>query len=96
MSIDPAIVTNVRPRKKARIGSEVPFPFLLQQLEFCGPVLLDRCGSDVTWAGGDTAVGLDFCGVGAVVSRQVVSGLYGAVSIPQGKAIRSHRKAGVQ
>ena len=93
MSIRSAVVADIRPGKKAGVGSDVPFPFLLQELEFRGSISLDGCGPDATLAGGDAAVGLDFGGVGAIVRRQVVSGLHGTVPIPQGKAVHVNRKA---
>ena len=65
VSVSSTVVVDVCPGKEARIGGDIPFPFLLQELELCWSILLDRCGSDGTWAGWDTAVCLDFGGVRA-------------------------------
>ena len=65
VSVSSTVVVDVCPGKEARIGGDIPFPFLLQELELCWSILLDRCGSDGTWAGWDTAECLDFSGVRA-------------------------------
>ena len=94
VSVSSTVLMDVCPGKEARIGGDIPFPFLQQELELCWSILLDRYGSDGTWAGWDTAVCLNFGGVGAVVGHQVIPGFNGTISIPQCKAVLRLREAG--
>ena len=46
--VSAAVVADICPGKEARVGGDVPFPFLLQELKSHGSVPLDRCGPDAT------------------------------------------------
>ena len=87
VSVYSAVVTDICPKKETSVCGEVPFLFLLQELELHGSILLDRCSQDAAVAGWNAAVCLNFRGVGAVVCREVISGFDHAISIVEGEAV---------
>ena len=87
VSVRTAVVMDVRPGKEANVGSDVPLLLFLQELESGRPVFSDRGGSSTAMAGRDAAVGLHLGGIGAIISREMVSGLHGAISIPKSETV---------
>ena len=87
VSVHSTVVTDVRPRKEANVCSDVPFLLFLQELEPCRSGFSDGCGSGAAVAGRDAAVGLHLPRIGAIIGREVISGLYRAVPVPKGKAV---------
>ena len=85
MSIHTAIVSDIGPRKETRIGCDVPLMFLMQELESCRSLSLNRGGPDAAWPGRDAAVRLDFGWIRAVVGCQVVMVLNGAITVAKGE-----------
>ena len=59
----------------------------MQELKLCRPVFSDRGGSGTAVTSRDAAVGLHHGGVGAIVGCEMVSCLYGAISIPKSEAV---------
>ena len=88
VSVHAAVITDVSPEKGANVGIDVPFPFLLQELESCGPIFSDRGGSGTAMAGRNAAIGLHHRRVGAVVCREMITGFHGAIPIPESEAVR--------
>ena len=94
MSIHSAVVPYVGPKKETGIGGDVPLLFLLKELEPRRSFPLDRGGPDAASLGQDTAVGLDFSWIRAVIGRQVVTVLHGTIAVAEGEAVSSYRRAG--
>ena len=70
MTIYTTIVPYIRPRKETRVGSYVPFLFLLQELEWRWSLLLDRGRPDAALPGRNAAICLHLDRIGAVICRQ--------------------------
>ena len=87
VSVYSAVVADIRPKKETSVFGEVPFLFLLQELEPRGSILLDRGSPDAAVAGCNAAVCLYFRGVGAVLRREVIPGFDRAISILEGEAV---------
>ena len=81
MSIDPAVVPDVRPGEGARVGGKVPFLLLLQKLESGRLLPLNRSCKNTALSGRNAAVGLYFGRIGTVVGHQLVTVLHYAVLI---------------
>ena len=86
VSVHAAVITDVSPEKGTNVGIDVPFPFLLQELEPCGPIFSDRGGSGTAVAGRDASVGLHLRRIGAVIGREMISGFNSAIPIPESEA----------
>ena len=85
--IHAAVITDVSPEKGTNVGIDVPFLFLLQELEPCGPILSDRGGSGAAIAGRNAAIGLHLRRIGAMVGREVISDFHSTISIPESEAV---------
>ena len=94
--VSAAVEADICPGKEARVGGDVPFPFLLQELKSRGTVPLEGCGPDATLTSQNAALRLDFRGVRTIVGREVVSCLDCTVSVSQGKAVRHHHRASME
>ena len=91
MTIYATIVPYIRPRKETRVGGDVPFLFLLQELESRWSFSLGRGGPDSAWPGRDDALRLDFGRIGAVIRFQMVTVLNGAVTVAKCKSVSGRR-----
>ena len=87
VSIHAAVIPNVSPKKRADVGIDIPFPFLLQELEPRGSILLDGGSPGAAMAGRDTAVRLHFGRVRAVVRGEVKPCFHSAIPVLEGETV---------